>query len=55
MIKKTAQAFGGVLEVLDMEYSRSRIERVKGIIEDYIEFWKGPYENDDGLILAKKE
>ena len=46
---------GGVLEVLDMEYSRSRIERVKGIIEDYIKFWKGPYENDDGLILAKKE
>ena len=46
---------GGVLEVLDMEYSRSRIERVKDIIEDYIKFWKGLYENDDGLILAKKE
>ena len=55
MIKKTARTFGEVFEVLDMEYNRSRIERVKDIIEDYIKFWKDPYENDDGLILAMKE
>ena len=27
-----------------MEYSRSGIERVKGIMEDYIKFWEGLYE-----------
>ena len=38
-----------------MEYHRSRTEKVKDIIEDYIKFWKDPYENDDGLILAMME
>ena len=33
-----------------MEYNRSRTEKVKDIIEDYIKFWKDPYEDDDGLI-----
>lgn len=27
-----------------MEYSRSGIERVKGIIEEYTKFWESPYE-----------
>ena len=38
-----------------MEYNRSRTEKVKDIIEDYIKFWEDPYENDDGLIIAVEE
>ena len=55
MIKKTVRTFGEVFEFLDMEYNRSRTEKVEDVIEDYIKFWKDPYEDDDGLILAMKE
>ena len=55
MVKKTAWTFGEVLELLEMMYNRSRTERLEDVIEGYIKFWKDPYEDDGGLILAMKE
>ena len=44
-----------VFEFLDMKYNKSRTEKVEDVIEDYIEFWRDPYEDDVELILAMKE
>ena len=55
LINKTDQTLEKVIELLDVKYGRSRTEKVKDVIEDYLKFREEQYEDDDELILAMKE
>ena len=49
------QTLEKVIGLLNVEYGRSRTEKVEDVIEDYLKFREDQYEDDDELILAMKE
>ena len=55
MINKIDQTLEKVVGLLYIKYGRSRTEKVKDVIEDYLKFRGDQYEDDDELILAMKE
>ena len=55
LVNKEDQTLTKVVVLLDIRYGRSRTEKVKEEIEDYIKFREDQYEDDDDLILAMKE
>ena len=55
LINKDDQTLDKVVRLLDIKYSRSRMEKVEDVMEDYLKFPENQYEDDDELILAMKE
>ena len=55
LIKKTDQTLEKVIELLDVNYGRSRTEKVEEAVEDLLNFREDQYEDDEELILEMKE
>ena len=44
-----------VIQLLDKKYGRSRTEKVEEGVEEMMKFREDHYEEDDDLIMAKRE
>lgn len=44
-----------VLELLDLRYERSCLEKVEECVQDWIEFKEDQYEEEEELLLAMEE
>ncbi len=53
--KKQDQNVKRVLELLDVKYGRTRIEKVEECVKDWLEFKEDQFEEEDELLLAMKE
>ena len=53
--KKQDQNVKKVLELLDVKYGRTRIEKVEECVKDWLEFKEDQFEEEDELLLAMKE
>ena len=49
------QTIKKALEILNVKYGRTRIEKMEECVEDWISFSEDQFEEDDELILAMKE
>ena len=55
MDKKPDQKVKQVLKLLDPKYGQTRTEKVKEVVDDWLNFKDDQYEDDGELILAIKE
>ena len=55
MDKKPDQTVKQVLKLLDPKYGQTRTEKVKEVVDDWLNFKEDQYEDDRELILAIKE
>ena len=53
--KKQDQTVKKVIELLDVKYGRTRIEKVEECVKDWLEFKEEQFEEEDELLLAMKE
>ena len=44
-----------VLELLDLKYGRTQIEKIEEVMEDWIRFRDDDFEDDGELLLGMKE
>ena len=53
--QKTDQTIKKALELLEVKYGRSRIKRIKELVDDLLKFREDQYEDDGELLLAMKD
>ena len=49
--KKTDQTVKRILELLDIKYGRTRTEKIKNLIEEWMKFSPEQFEDDGELLL----
>ena len=53
--KKTDQTVKRVLELLDIKYGRTRTEKIKNLIEEWMKFSPEQFKDDGELLLGMKD